>query len=338
MMFSRVPTTVRVGLALILAPLGWTGAWTAWGSTRIWVPLDVPASLSQVHTEFMTNVGGHYSFAIVSASLAKISWSVSDKQKVLARGDNEPAWETPSFHVLGTFDLAPGRYRLDLNVVDDGIRQNAYDARLVIFENGGSLEATRAQVLLGFLAFVVCAPVGVFAIIQSAVLRRAERHAAFLGSRPFTQPGSFGGSALRVQFRRAVRSPVARPFSSLSMTSMILVLVLVTILTFFVGLHSGDRVPTGLRIHISRPGVVAQRVAGIQPIRVRVASTGVYLNFHLVDRDDFGSFLRTELDRRPPNWPVYVEGDPNLEWKSVAQVIDAIRGQQAEVVLLTHGN
>jgi len=126
--------------------------------------------------------------------------------------------------------------------------------------------------------------------------------------------------------------------SKASMASLILVLVLLAVATPFVALHSLDHVLTGLRVHILSRGVMAYTVSGIQPVRVRVGATGLYLNFYLVDRDDFPALLRKELDRRPPDWPVYVDGDPGLEWRSVAEAIDAIRGQGAEVVLLTHGN
>jgi len=36
-----------------------------------------------------------------------------------------------------------------------------------------------------------------------------------------------------------------------------------------------------------------------------------------------------------PTWPVYFEGDQDLEWQDAAKVIDLIRGANAEVVLLT---
>ncbi len=41
--------------------------------------------------------------------------------------------------------------------------------------------------------------------------------------------------------------------------------------------------------------------------------------------------------RRPPDWQVYVEGDPNLEFEPVAKAIEIIRAEHAEVVLLTPG-
>jgi len=36
--------------------------------------------------------------------------------------------------------------------------------------------------------------------------------------------------------------------------------------------------------------------------------------------------------RRPPEWPVYVEGDPAMDWQYVVQVIEGVGGR---VVLLT---
>jgi len=51
--------------------------------------------------------------------------------------------------------------------------------------------------------------------------------------------------------------------------------------------------------------------------------------------EDFDAVLRKELSRRPPSWPVYVQGDPNLEWAWVLKVVDMVRGLPAEVVLVT---
>jgi hypothetical protein len=60
----------------------------------------------------------------------------------------------------------------------------------------------------------------------------------------------------------------------------------------------------------------------------------LYLDSKAVAWEDLGALLKKELARRPPDWPVYVEG-PDLEWRQVAGAIDAVRGQQAEVILLT---
>jgi biopolymer transport protein ExbD len=49
---------------------------------------------------------------------------------------------------------------------------------------------------------------------------------------------------------------------------------------------------------------------------------------------EFERLLRRELRIRPPSWPVYVDGDPDLEWGEVVRAIDVIRGSHGEVVIL----
>ena len=50
--------------------------------------------------------------------------------------------------------------------------------------------------------------------------------------------------------------------------------------------------------------------------------------------EDFPSVLRDKLKQRPPNWPVYVHGDPELTFARPVKAVDIIRGLHAEVVLL----
>jgi hypothetical protein len=98
---------------------------------------------------------------------------------------------------------------------------------------------------------------------------------------------------------------------------------------------------TGLTIHLVRPGVRAEYGLGIQPLRVRLefdkrsGRASLYLDSRPTLWEDFGPLLRKELPRRPPNWPVYLEGDPEMEWGQAVRAIDIIRGLHAEVVLLT---
>ena len=61
----------------------------------------------------------------------------------------------------------------------------------------------------------------------------------------------------------------------------------------------------------------------------------LYVGSQFVAWEDFSALLKKELARRPPDWPVYVEGDPHLEWRQVAEAIDAIRGPRAQIILLT---
>jgi hypothetical protein len=73
-------------------------------------------------------------------------------------------------------------------------------------------------------------------------------------------------------------------------------------------------------------------------VRVELAASGrprLYVDYRPVGWDDIEALLRKELRVRPPNWPVYVEGDPGMEWVWAADTIDRIRGLHAEVILLT---
>ena len=93
-------------------------------------------------------------------------------------------------------------------------------------------------------------------------------------------------------------------------------------------------------IRVLKVGVPLQSVPGMQPLRVKVTFAGrstpplLYVNWRPVESEEFIGTVDREVRIRPPNWPVYVEGDPALEWQNVAWVIDMIRGLGAEVILL----
>jgi hypothetical protein len=100
-------------------------------------------------------------------------------------------------------------------------------------------------------------------------------------------------------------------------------------------------IPQGLMLHLLKPGPHAQAVGGIQPLYVRLESLGMnerpalYVNSQRVAWEDFGNLLQRELRHRPPSWPVYLEGDRDLQWCYAVEVIDKIRGFHIEAVLLT---
>jgi hypothetical protein len=79
----------------------------------------------------------------------------------------------------------------------------------------------------------------------------------------------------------------------------------------------------------------------MDPLLVQVTSDSrgahhaVWVNWQPVAWADLSAVLQKELIRRPPNWPVYVEGDPDADWQWVAMTIDTIRGLTGEVYLLT---
>jgi biopolymer transport protein ExbD len=107
-------------------------------------------------------------------------------------------------------------------------------------------------------------------------------------------------------------------------------------------LEASSRRPTiGLKIRLLRPGVEGERSPGIQPLRVHVGydrlnrRPTITVNSQPVPWEDLAVALRRELWRRPPNWPVYLDGDPDMDWGNAVQAMDVIQGLHAQVVLLT---
>jgi hypothetical protein len=133
-----------------------------------------------------------------------------------------------------------------------------------------------------------------------------------------------------------------RPFAGLSsygtISAIFYLLVYSTVLTFQA---SALLTPVGLRVRLTRPGVVGQSFPGIHPLLLRLVCCArrdepiLYLDSQAVSWEELGGVLQKELRYRPSNWPVYVQGDPSMEFGWVAKAVDAIEGLHACVVLLT---
>jgi hypothetical protein len=354
---GRIPLTARVGLALVLIPLAVMGVCASWYVTRSWEPVNMPVSLARKHIRagFDINVESTYaieldfsqdrvlqrhpcpndSMACDSVSLAGAPWSVSTGGKRFAGGRGQPApddlWERRS---LGAFQCGKGHYVLDVDPVEDQSRLNFYEPHLVIYEAGGraNSDPVLGVAALSLLALLLSGPVGASMTILAAIHWRQEKLVVYWRSHPMTQPGPAPVrtrlvARKTIAMSRRVKSSIERPFARLSQHSLVAVLVLMIICSVMVLVRYADPlIPVGLRVHLVRPGVAIPRGLGIQPLLIRVSEQSAII--------DVG-WLRTELARRPPDWPVYVEGDPNLAWRKVAEAIDAVRGQQAEVILLT---
>ncbi len=340
---GRIPLTARIGLPLILIPLASLGAWASWYFTRSWEPLDIPISLARGHirAEFTTNVESHYSIELnidfdqrwgasacssgpehweTGVSLVKIAWYLSS-------GDR------------GGFNADRGHYVLDLDILEDASGLNRYGPRLWIFEDQGKLYRSRVPGVLAILTLLLTGPIGALMIILAAIHWRQEKLALFWKTYSLTQPGPALSRFPPVVGRPSAashrtKSRVTAPFARLSQTSPVLVLTLFIVWTAVVVSTALEHIPpSGLPVRLIRPGVTAPRSAGIQPLRVGVRRDGrnprpgLYVDWKLVAWEDFSALLKKEPAPRPPDWPVYVEGDSDLEWRQVAEVIDAIRGE-----------
>ncbi len=77
-----------------------------------------------------------------------------------------------------------------------------------------------------------------------------------------------------------------------------------------------------------------------EPLVVRIGFSGrsvqpsLHLNSKLVSWENLDNALEESLKLRP-DWVVYVDADPEVDWQRVSDVMDIIRNAHAQVVLLT---
>ncbi len=79
-------------------------------------------------------------------------------------------------------------------------------------------------------------------------------------------------------------------------------------------------------------------LAGPVVVRIGFSGRGVQPNLHLnsklVSWENLDNALKESLELRP-DWVVYVDADPEVDWQCVTDVMDIIRNAHAQVVLVT---
>jgi len=222
-------------------------------------------------------------------------------------------------------------YTLDVEILKDASCLDAAHPRLQVFANG--TDYTYLASILFWLC-AVCAGTGVALLLIEwnrlykklpTPVRRAE------------QPGMARTSAgWKVRPKKALpfsRMPSFGYFAVNLLWILVAIMMIGRVLEFY-GAY-------GLRVRILRPDLHGQSTPGMDPILVWMRLTGgnsnpdLYVNSQLVSWEAFGAALQNEINQRPPEWPVYFKGDPEMDWRWAGQAIDRIRGLQAQVVLLT---
>jgi hypothetical protein len=244
---------------------------------------------------------------------------------------------------LGNFQATEGHYVLDVNISRDGSRFNSFHPHLVMLENTGLEQATAYQRVPFFCAFAVLILLGAGLLVHSALSRRQETRNSLLTACPPTPAALRLPQATRRRFATDYllgdrRSSARYPLSGLSPLSLVIVLAVAPLcVSMYLVLPP---TPIGLRIHLLPPNYNFQPAPGLQPLLVHVELSDsleprLYVEHEPVPWHSLNAALRHELKSRPPNWPVYLECDPDLEWNWPVKAIDEIRGLGAEVVLLT---
>jgi hypothetical protein len=369
---ARLPLTAKAGIVLIAGPCLWLASWTLWHYTRSWEPVDIPISLSPGHISTSIKIKFESDYAIylgtrgeeyvrvpcsggsgecyLNLTTIQTRWSIGSRGNLgvdsagpvyAPRMESQPGW------VLGRFHAGPGLYTFDLDLLNDLSALNSNGPHLHIREVGGKYEASimcRNAALLCVFALV---PMGLPMLILAVAARRREDWCAL--TQPGPLPGTrVPGAPIKVSPWRKRKLVVTRTFSvsgRFDVNHQMLVLFILLMLLWTVFVQITPLAPHGLAIRTVPPNVKPTPAAGIMPLRIRVLAgkisnysapiRGIQVGSQIIDPSDFAAFLRREIPERPPDWPIYIEGDSDLEYQSVAWAIDAVSPFGAKVILLT---
>jgi len=296
-----------------------------------------------------------------TASIGAV-WTLRGGARAFSAGRFESS--RPAYGRTG--DVPSGRYYMELEVLEDGSSLNAGSPRLALFA-AGYLQEEYEDTLFRYLALVILlGATGVSTLCASLGVSRWEKERARLPVESLTSvgPPERAFSFWTDEAPRSAPSPWLAIASSESVPPLLraqrtsypsaaaLRRQLCLVSLFGVGVYSFLILPMwvmqfwryvephGLLIHAQYPSRMPSESAGLQPIRIRVELSEqprrplVRMGPHTMSLNEFGPQLLWELRIRPSSWPVYVDGDPDLEWGEVVSVIDVIRGCHGEVVML----
>lgn len=336
-----MPSPALSGVLLLLAGLAACAIVPYWMATRTFLAVDRPVTLGAGHLRtgpFPINLRESYAVSVSTGSQApydasclnylilKTRWILYKGRQVAARSEERVI----AGGDLENFAATPGTYDLDVEVLEDASCLNSAHPRLRIAADTG-FYADFSSVLLWLGAICAGAGASLLLIAASRSWQRVPLPVAPCQQAP----------AVRGYLRWKVR-PSRRPFRGMPSFGLVAGVILVILVPGFCIIKSMERpAPVGLPIRILRPEMYAASSPGIQPLLVRIEFAGLnrppklYVDARRVSWEDFGAALQVELMRRPPTWPVYLDGDPKLEVSWPFRAIDRIRGSGAEVVLVT---
>jgi len=341
---SRFPTTARLGIVLIFFGLPSFACIQYWMATRTFVPVDMPVSLARGHIKtgpFAINLRSSYSIQIDMDEHwwfdAKCNpYSALQARSMLYKDGQTIADET-SLHdgYLGYIDAEKGIYNLDIEVLSDASCLDASHPRLRVSTSKSDYDGPPAAFL--WLS-ALCAGVGISLVALSGVTHFSTR-SAHAASAELAGRG-------RQNFHWAQMLPLKKGFSGPPPFGLVAVVLYCAVVTPIWLLEAYLRpISAGISVHLVKPGTTSIKSdLGIQPIILRLTSGGagtppgtppvLDLQSRRVSWSGLETALKEELRLRP-DYRVYLEADPNLEWQDVVKAVDIIKGVQADVVLLT---
>jgi biopolymer transport protein ExbD len=333
-----------LGLGLLLGGLGLIAGIQFWHVTRIFVPLDIPVSLSRGHIqtgEFLINRDAIYEVSIEFAASSgfgqgdceQLSYAGKPLQtRWTAKRNGIPDTQAGRAHTdgcyLGGLSAESGRYELDVEVLSDSGSLNALKPRLHIEAYWGAYLET--EEIADYLSLWGAA----FALVGASLLCLSSFSTRKASPSVLLQIVAPRGSPFPIRRRDL---PLVGPSRILPLAgyayAVFWSLLLVVHLMWFA---SFARHWFAIPARLIRPGVIAanadRRETGLLVYVDRNAL--LYLNSKLVTREALPAALEYELARRGDR-SVYVEGDSGAEAGVVIRAMDIVRGVGGKVVMMT---
>ena len=202
------------GVVLIVSGLLAAIGNVTWYRTRTWFPMDMPIALAVGHVstpEFTVNVreifliqldvdrgvpktvmdtvlgtGDLVSPQPVEARGFRLTWTLSSdgtvQKREISDGHNQGYWGSTTGRLLGYFRAEKRkRYRVDVDVLEDGSQLAAYHPRLKVAVDLFTLDGYAIGEGLLELAFLAVAGFGAALLVAALILRwrAATKHSAF---------------------------------------------------------------------------------------------------------------------------------------------------------------
>jgi biopolymer transport protein ExbD len=341
-MGTRSSVNAYIAVALITFGLVLPAAYGHWLTTRTFVALDIPVSLTRgrIRTnDFYVNLREHYRVDVNvdspftynrecpfdgPASVLKTHITLFRDGHLL--GETEGGY----YFDIASFDAEEkGRYALDIEVLSDASCLNGGYPRLVVETESGFYRYLY-EIGCWLSLFPIGGGLGLLAqTLMGVWMRRKKRQKPVIfepsGPEHHSWPPRFAP---------------AKVISGLPSFGLVCATVLSFVWLALLVYHVNQPSPRGLWVFVAQRPQETNGSVVTSPLVVQLEDAGLdtpprlYLNSRLVSRREFEGALKEELSRRP-DWVVNVEADPELPWQDILDVADTIRGLHAKVVLLT---
>ena len=347
----RPPRKVIASIAIILIILGIALpiGYRYWMSTRTFVPLDMPVSLSSGYVktpEFEINLEGWYEIWINTRDQTSgCRYTPSDvslaADYTVHRDGHELAHSSGEYQYLGHFFAdRKGRYGLDIRFLSDTTCLNSRQPRVTVWTSSNRYEYW-SDWLRAFSAFLFLGGLG---ILVFSIAGNVGTQGIAEGKPAISKTGGYGyyPSRRKLPLRPRFSQPPAFGF----VYSVVVASVLMPSCLIFIYAWGFDYRSVGIQVHLSNPEIRKGTDDLFRPpliVRLEKADSGspprLYLNARLVAWEALGQSLRSELKSRA-EWIVYFETDRSVEWTDdvewgdVANAMDVARGLGAKVAFL----